>query len=74
MTLRSRNAKQITDRVLSPAARQNDKEGRFSVEAVTAAPLRSLRVYPVFGSLQLNRHVRKGKLEGPPVSGAVMLG
>jgi alkylation response protein AidB-like acyl-CoA dehydrogenase len=30
------NAKQLADRVLSPAARQNDKEGRFSVEAVTA--------------------------------------
>ena len=30
------NAKQIADRVLSPAARQNDKEGRFSVEAVEA--------------------------------------
>ena len=27
-------AKEIADRVLSPAARQNDKEGRFSVEAV----------------------------------------
>jgi alkylation response protein AidB-like acyl-CoA dehydrogenase len=30
------NAKQMADRVLSPAARQNDKEGRFSVEAVAA--------------------------------------
>jgi alkylation response protein AidB-like acyl-CoA dehydrogenase len=30
------NAKQIADGVLSPAARQNDKEGRFSVEAVAA--------------------------------------
>jgi len=30
------NAKQLADRVLSPAARQNDKEGRFSVEAVAA--------------------------------------
>ena len=30
------NAKQVADRVLSPAARQNDKEGRFSVEAVAA--------------------------------------
>ena len=30
------HAKQIADRVLSPAARQNDKEGRFSVEAVEA--------------------------------------
>jgi alkylation response protein AidB-like acyl-CoA dehydrogenase len=27
-------AKQIADRVLAPAARQNDKEGRFSTEAV----------------------------------------
>lgn len=30
------SAKQVADRVLSPAARQNDKEGRFSVEAVAA--------------------------------------
>jgi alkylation response protein AidB-like acyl-CoA dehydrogenase len=30
------NAKQVADRVLSPAARQNDKEGRFSSEAVAA--------------------------------------
>lgn len=30
------NAKKVADRVLSPAARQNDKEGRFSVEAVAA--------------------------------------
>ncbi len=30
------NAKEVADRVLSPAARQNDKEGRFSVEAVAA--------------------------------------
>jgi len=30
------NAKQLADGVLSPAARQNDKEGRFSVEAVAA--------------------------------------
>jgi alkylation response protein AidB-like acyl-CoA dehydrogenase len=30
------NAKQLADRVLAPAARQNDKEGRFSVEAVEA--------------------------------------
>src|SRR6201995_1503848 len=28
------NAKEIADRVLAPAARQNDKEGRFSTEAV----------------------------------------
>jgi alkylation response protein AidB-like acyl-CoA dehydrogenase len=30
------NAGQIADRVLAPAARQNDKEGRFSSEAVAA--------------------------------------
>jgi len=30
------NAKEIADRVLIPAARQNDKEGRFSPEAVAA--------------------------------------
>ena len=30
------NAKEIADRVLAPAARQNDKEGRFSTEAVEA--------------------------------------
>src|SRR5258707_13406987 len=28
------NAKEIADRVLAPAARQNDKEGRFPSEAV----------------------------------------
>src|SRR3974390_102915 len=30
------NAKELADRVLAPAARRNDKEGRFSSEAVTA--------------------------------------
>jgi alkylation response protein AidB-like acyl-CoA dehydrogenase len=30
------SAKEIADRVLAPAARQNDREGRFSAEAVTA--------------------------------------
>jgi alkylation response protein AidB-like acyl-CoA dehydrogenase len=30
------NAKEMADRVLAPAARQSDKEGRFSVEAVAA--------------------------------------
>ena len=30
------NAKEIADRVLAPAARQNDKEGRFSSDAVKA--------------------------------------
>jgi alkylation response protein AidB-like acyl-CoA dehydrogenase len=30
------SAKETADRVLAPAARQNDKEGRFSVEAVAA--------------------------------------
>ena len=30
------NAKEVADRVLSPTVRQNDKEGRFSVEAVAA--------------------------------------
>ncbi|HEY2339729.1 MAG TPA: acyl-CoA dehydrogenase family protein [Steroidobacteraceae bacterium] len=30
------SAKQIAERVLTPAARQNDKDGRFSVEAVAA--------------------------------------
>ena len=30
------NAKEIADRVLAPAARQNDKDGRFSTEAVEA--------------------------------------
>src|SRR5262249_54322199 len=29
-------AKEIADRVLIPAARQNDKEGRFSAEAIAA--------------------------------------
>jgi alkylation response protein AidB-like acyl-CoA dehydrogenase len=32
----SNGAKQLADRVLAPAAQQNDKEGRFSVEAVEA--------------------------------------
>ena len=30
------NAKDIADRVLAPAARQNDKDGRFSSEAIKA--------------------------------------
>src|SRR5262245_41530270 len=30
------NTKDIADRVLAPAARQNDKEGRFSLEAIRA--------------------------------------
>jgi alkylation response protein AidB-like acyl-CoA dehydrogenase len=30
------SAKRIADEVLAPAARQNDREGRFSIEAVTA--------------------------------------
>jgi alkylation response protein AidB-like acyl-CoA dehydrogenase len=30
------NAKEIADRILAPAARQNDKEGRFSAEAIAA--------------------------------------
>src|SRR4249920_1715993 len=30
------NAKEIVDRILAPAARQNDKEARFSSEAVAA--------------------------------------
>src|SRR5258708_12799010 len=30
------NAKEIADRILAPAAKQNDKEGRFSSEAVAA--------------------------------------
>jgi hypothetical protein len=30
------SAKEIADRVLAPAARQNDKEGRFSSEAIKA--------------------------------------
>ena len=30
------NAKEIADRVLAPAARENDKEGRFSLEAIKA--------------------------------------
>ena len=30
------NAKEIADRVLAPAAEQNDKEARFSSEAVAA--------------------------------------
>lgn len=30
------NAKEIADRILAPAARQNDKEARFSAEAIAA--------------------------------------
>jgi hypothetical protein len=30
------NAKEVADRVLAPAARENDKEAAFSSEAVTA--------------------------------------
>jgi len=30
------NAKDFADRILAPAARQNDKEARFSAEAIAA--------------------------------------
>jgi hypothetical protein len=30
------NAKEIADRILAPAATQNDKEARFSSEAIAA--------------------------------------
>jgi len=36
------NAKDIADRVLAPAARQNDKDGRFSSEAIKAFGLAGL--------------------------------
>src|SRR5260370_22533548 len=39
------NAKEIADRILAPAAKQNDKEGRFSSEAVAAlGPAGLLRI------------------------------
>jgi alkylation response protein AidB-like acyl-CoA dehydrogenase len=39
------NAKEIADRVLAPAARENDKEGRFSSEAIRAlGPARLLGI------------------------------
>jgi hypothetical protein len=37
------NAKDIADRVLAPAARQNDKEGRFSSQSIEALGLAGLR-------------------------------
>jgi alkylation response protein AidB-like acyl-CoA dehydrogenase len=36
------NAKDIADRVLAPAARQNDKEGRFSSQSIEALGLAGL--------------------------------
>src|SRR3984957_7169383 len=45
-------AREIADRILAPAARQNDKEGRFSTEAVHhlgQAGLLGLTVPPEFG-------------------------
>jgi alkylation response protein AidB-like acyl-CoA dehydrogenase len=49
-------AKDIADRVLAPAARQNDKEGRFSTEAVEAlgrSGLLGLMLPAKFGGLAL---------------------
>jgi alkylation response protein AidB-like acyl-CoA dehydrogenase len=49
-------AKEIADRVLTPAARQNDKEGRFSTEAVEAigrAGLLGLMLPAEFGGAAL---------------------
>ena len=49
-------AKEIADRVLAPAVRQNDKEGRFSTEAVDAlgrAGLLSLMLPAKFGGAAL---------------------
>lgn len=46
------NARELAERVLAPSARQNDKEGRFSTEAVTAlgqAGLLGLTVPAEFG-------------------------
>jgi alkylation response protein AidB-like acyl-CoA dehydrogenase len=57
-------AKEIADRVLAPAARQNDKEGRFSTEAVDAlgkAGLLGLALPTEFGGTGL----------GPRTFGAV---
>ena len=50
------NAKEIAERVLAPAARQNDKEGRFSTEAVEAlgqAGLLGLTLPSEFGGSDL---------------------
>jgi hypothetical protein len=49
-------AREIADRVLAPAARQNDKEGRFSTEAVDAlgrAGLLGLMLPTDFGGMGL---------------------
>jgi alkylation response protein AidB-like acyl-CoA dehydrogenase len=49
-------AKEIADRLLAPAARQNDKEGRFSTEAVDAlaqAGLLGLMLPAEFGGMGL---------------------
>ncbi len=52
-------AREIADRVLTPAARQNDKEGRFSTEAVDAlgrAGLLGLMLPTAFGGAGLGPH------------------
>ena len=49
-------AKEIAERILAPAARQNDKEGRFSIEAVDAlgqAGLLAIMLPPKFGGTGL---------------------
>src|SRR5258707_6787756 len=50
------NAKEIADRILAPAARQNDKEARFSSEAIAAlgpAGLVEIMLPPGFGGAAL---------------------
>ena len=55
-------AREIADRVLAPAARENDKEGRFSTEAVDAlgrAGLLGLTLATEFGGTGLG-HAHSG--------------
>ena len=58
------NAKDIADRVLAPAARQNDKEARFSSEAVKAlgtAGLLGIMLPADVGGSALGPRIRSGR-------------
>ena len=60
-------AKDIAERILAPAARQNDKEGRFSTEAVEAlgrAGLLGLMLPAEFGGLALGPRTFAGVTAG----------
>ena len=62
-----RKAKEIADRILAPAARQNDKEARFSSEAVDAlgrAGLLGLMLPTEFGGSGLGTAHLRGRHRG----------